>query len=141
MNRLTASHRADCTTSPNHGSDTLLFHAQDNSEGNLRSFGPKPCKVSRCHCGVESSPLKVGLGCILTALPSERKPVETRLRSSGVFSTELLLSVQLLLSWHVGDMILSHQVLSVCWRGIIQVCIIIALVATGARVASKDVVL
>lgn len=90
---------------------------------------------------MKSSPFKVGLGCILTALPSERKPVETRLRSSGVFSMELLLSVQLLLSWHVGDMILSHQVLSVCWRGIIQVCIIIALVATGARVASKDIVL
>lgn len=90
---------------------------------------------------MKSSPCKVGLGCILTALPLERKPVETRLRSSGIFNMELLLSVQLLLSWHVGDMILSHQVLSVCWRRIIQVCIIIALVATGARVASKDVVL
>lgn len=91
--------------------------------------------------GVKSSPCKVGLGCILTALPSERKPAETRLRRAGGFSTELLPSVQLLLTCHGGDVILSHQILSVCWRGVIQECVIIVLVAAGARAASKDVLL
>lgn len=88
---------------------------------------------------MKSSPCKVGLGCTLTALPSEREPGETRLRSSGVFSTELLPSVQLLLTCPGGDVILSHQIPSVCWRGVTQECVIIVLVAAGAKAASKDV--
>lgn len=116
----------------------LPFHAQDNSEGNLRSSGPKPCKVSRCHwCEVLSR--QGGPRLHPHSPSSERKPAEARLRSSGVFSTELLPSVQLLLTCHGGDVILSHQMLSVCWRGVTQECVIIVLVAAGARAASKDV--
>lgn len=52
----------------------------------------------------------------------------------------LLLSVQLRLTCHMGDVILSHQILSVRWREVIQECVIV-LVAAGAGVASKDALL
>lgn len=88
---LGVGQRANCAIpgshrSPNRVSDPPLFHIQDDA-------GPKLCKVSRC-------PVTV-LVKFLPALwtnASERKPVETRRRSSGVFSLRLLLSPQPLLT-------------------------------------------
>lgn len=89
---LGVGQRANCAIpgshpSPNRVSDLLLFHIQDDS-------GPKLCKVSRCPVTV----LVKFPHCTMGLMPQERKPVETRRRSSGVFSLRLLLSPQPLLT-------------------------------------------
>lgn len=72
-------------------------------------------------------------------MPQEREPVETRRRSSGVFSLQLLLSPQLLLTCLRGSPrpILSNPV---CLENLNkQVVGSHFLMAAGMRVALKDV--
>lgn len=119
---LSVCQRANCIVperhpSPHHVSDTPLLHVQDDSQA-LGALGLTFAKSVGVTVVVKFPPCKMGL------VPSERAPVETRWRSSGVFSKGLLLSLQPRLTFLHRS--LRHDSV---------------LVSAGMKVALKDVLL